>query len=537
MSYDEATQVSLTELAKAFHLIRRLCPDLAVTAIQWLYVKHPIYARQERIIRSGQFEGESVPSRGGVALTRLSFLWTARASLRPFIIGLLYAARTSLAILRMRWRLRGEIHALKRQRFDLVAKTWGFGIDRPSDGSDFYYGDLQRRLLVRGVRMLLLCGDGRGSDPKAFAESHTSTTGLCELPELSLVSPFAPIRMMFEQLRASFRLRLVSARARHRLLREICALASLDCLSPATTYSSLYFWIAKAAVRTWHPRAFVTLYEGNSWEKCAWLGVKSEDPSCGIVAYQHTALYPESLSLTGPYAACKGSAAPDVVLVLGEVTRDMMVPGYDPHRTRLVPFGSFRRIGDDHHAYAPRPKVRTVLVIPEGILEEAKLIFDFAVQVASVSPDHRFIFRCHPALPFERVRPHMSQDPEGVPNIELSPFESIIEDFSRSSVALYRGSSAVLYAVLYGLKPVYLRHDRHRFVDPLFKLRRWREFAGSVSDMENLLRRYAASSEQSIAREWQAAAAYANDYTRPVDEASVDRFLASVGLQSRRACQ
>ena len=93
-----------------------------------------------------------------------------------------HTARLIWAMVRMRWSLRREIRALKGERFDVVVKTWCFGAERSAEDRDFYYGDLQRRLADRGVRMLLLCGDASGTDREVFARAQVSTSGLCRLP-------------------------------------------------------------------------------------------------------------------------------------------------------------------------------------------------------------------------------------------------------------------------------------------------------------------------------------------------------------------
>jgi len=320
-------------------------------------------------------------------------------------------------------------------------------------------------------------------------------------------------------------------RERDVLLRRIYGLASRDCLSLATAFAGLFFWIGRAVVKTWHPRVLMTLYEGHGWEKCVWWGAKAADPSCQTVGYQHTVVRGHTISLLRPHSDPREHSTPDVVLCLGERTRNMMRSGHLPRKSQLITFGSFRRSPDEAVYAALKPGKRTVLVLPEGLLNEAKLIFDWAMEVAALLLDHRFIFRCHPVLPFEKIRQELRGVPERFSNIEISSYESIEDDFSRSSVVLYRGSSAALYAVLRGLKLIYLHGDGYMDVDPLFELEEgWRERVGSVKELEEALRRYAAASEGSVAEQWRATADYVNSYTVPVDDASMDRFFMAAGL-------
>jgi hypothetical protein len=173
--------------------------------------------------------------------------------------------------------------------------------------------------------------------------------------------------------------------------------------------------------------------------------------------------------------------------------------------------------------------LRTVLVIPEGMLAEAIRLFNTACIAAVACPEHRFIFRCHPVMPFEQVRPHLDEDPVRFPNVEISTHAAIREDFARASVVLYRGSSAVLYAVLYGLKPIYLRDERYAHSDPLFELLDWRASVSSVRELERALKQYATVSYERAFVQWRRAVECVKQSVVPVTDVSVDRLLEAVG--------
>ena len=95
----------------------------------------------------------------------------------------------------------------------------------------------------------------------------------------------------------------------------------------------------------------------------------------------------------------------------------------------------------------------------------------------------------------------------------------------------------MLYAIRFGLKPIYLHSDQHHDVDPIFELASWREYASSASELGQILRRYATMPEDCASEQWRIAAEYVNAYTMPVDETSIDRFLEAVGLSNLKAVQ
>jgi hypothetical protein len=208
----------------------------------------------------------------------------------------------------------------------------------------------------------------------------------------------------------------------------------------------------------------------------SWWAAKTVDRACRTVGYQHTIVLEHDRELLGPQAV-RPQLLPDVVLCTGVRTQAMLQRSHPASVVAIL--GTFRRASGERAVQRLRPRLRTVLVLPEGHLDESVLLFDTAIRAARRLPDHRFILRCHPVLPFERIRQHLAEDLNGQSNIEVSARPSIEEDFARSSALLYRGSSSVLYGVLQGLKPVYLKAAGHHDMDPLFELTAWREHAES----------------------------------------------------------
>ncbi|OGW92364.1 MAG: hypothetical protein A3D28_02795 [Omnitrophica bacterium RIFCSPHIGHO2_02_FULL_63_14] len=524
---------SLTRLAAALNTVRRLCPELPVLAIPWMHMSHPIHKTQERFLRGEGFGDPAAPQTGG----RQGWAASLRSSIR--VAGLvsysaLYAMWLSHRLARLQLCLRREIAGLKRKHFDLIAKTWCFGVERPRDDRDFYYGDLQAKSARRGVQMLLLCGDVTGCDWKTFAQGQLSTEPLCRIPELSLVHPFRPIQMLAQQLRSALRLRRLGARMSDPLTKEICRQAGEDCLSAAVTRLGLLFWVAQTAVRRWQPRAFVTLYEGRGWERCAWLGVKAAGFPCRTVGYQHTVVFRECLSLTQPSPDGPEGSLPDVVLCLGQAPLELMRLGHERYGVRMMNFGSFRHRGATAK-HAADPARRTVLVTPEGIASEVKFLFSFASACAQRLPGYRFILRSHPELPMRRALELAGCRVGRHSNMVVSENRSIDEDFARASVLMYRGSSSVLYAIANGLLPIFVSAETAINSDPVYALNTWRKCCGTPDEAVNLLRHYEQAPVEEREAEWRAAAQYVQDYLIPVEDARIEQFFKDVGIEVSRS--
>lgn len=518
---------ALARLSEALHAVVEMCPALPVVAIRWMRLKHPLHEVQEALLRK--------PDGGNGTHLGRRMRWNRLALQGVWRLArcAMYAAYLSVHLARLRLLLWRQIGALRRQEFHVVARTVCFESSPARDRGDFYFGSLQERLAARGVRMLLLCGDGTGGRWLTFAKGHVATSGLCRLPELALVHPLAPIQMAGRQIRSFFSLLTNGRRLSDPFIREVNRLASLECLSQETALTGLLCWVGQAAVRIWHPQAFMTLHEGHAWELCLRLGVKTQDPSCRTVGYQHTMVFRESVALTAPSDTARAWTVPDLVLCLGRTPLELMRAGHERFRARMLRFGSFRYRAPRTHTLADRRR-RTILVTPEGIPSEVGILFDFVSRCARRLPSYAFLLRCHPQVPMAQA---LKLSPAGLadqPNVMLSEEASIEDDFARASVLLYRGSSSVMYGILHGLLPVYLRaggSDR----DPLYALQAWRHRCATPEELAVLLEQYEHAAQDAVEAEWTSALRYVNDYTGPVDDGAVDALLTSLGLKGSSA--
>ena len=153
---EAAAAHSLEQLAEALATVQRRCPELAVLAIPWLHLKHPLQPVQELLVRGG-----SVPV-GALVFARRR------------IESVLYAGYCWGRLVLLRCLMRRELAALVRRSFDIIAKTWVPGVPGGAREDDFYFGTLQQRLAQRNIRMLFICGNTYGGSWTRFAKACAS---------------------------------------------------------------------------------------------------------------------------------------------------------------------------------------------------------------------------------------------------------------------------------------------------------------------------------------------------------------------------
>jgi hypothetical protein len=123
----------------------------------------------------------------------------------------------------------------------------------------------------------------------------------------------------------------------------------------------------------------------------------------------------------------------------------------------------------------------------------------------------------HPVLPFERLVRWYPRFRALPANVSVSTEADIGADLARCDWALYRGSSAAVYAVLAGVRPVYVERAGELCIDPLYTLRGWRRIVSDVKGFAGLVAADRALALTDRQREWEPARAFCDRYAAPPD--------------------
>jgi hypothetical protein len=108
-------------------------------------------------------------------------------------------------------------------------------------------------------------------------------------------------------------------------------------------------------------------------------------------------------------------------------------------------------------------------VLPEGIPSECQYLFNFSIACSKKFPNIRFIWRLHPIVNLQKLRHRNCELKKLPPSISISG-DSLVNDFAKSDVLLYRGSTAAVQAIAAGLQPIYLQAKKELSIDPLHEI-------------------------------------------------------------------
>lgn len=209
----------------------------------------------------------------------------------------------------------------------------------------------------------------------------------------------------------------------------------------------------------------ITTYEGHSWERLVYHTLHKRFPSIVCCGYLHAILFNKQFSAT---LKLNDSFNPDHIFTAGPYSNRNLCSLDFPPTTSVSTLGSSRSFNYSLKASSFTTTSNTILVLPEGLIDECLLLFNYSLQVASIFPQFNFIWRVHPVINFySQVASHLySQLP---PNIYLST-SSLESDILKSKFCLYRGSTAAVTAASHGCIPIFLDIDGNLNVDPLYEV-------------------------------------------------------------------
>ena len=201
-------------------------------------------------------------------------------------------------------------------------------------------------------------------------------------------------------------------------------------------------------------------------------------PLC--VGYQHTSVRAHAHAIRRRVNAPGIDCDPDVVLTLGEITEAALAASAALRPVSSLPTAPTvgRAVaGADNSDRDP-----LCLVLPDSHPSECDILFRFAIDCARRMPEVTFLLRPHPASKFDATALRAIGGAAVPVNVTLSTQGTLAKHCARARYCLYRGSSAIIEAVLAGVKPFYVARPNELSFDPLYQLGHWRETIALPAD-------------------------------------------------------
>lgn len=346
---------------------------------------------------------------------------------------------------------------------------------------DFYFGDLPNRMKSIGVSSAIVLID------------HTTHSGKQNfgwkdalIPRILLarsIGVFQEFTMFAASLIEYLALRRLVKKTGSGFQKKVVTKAANEVIKGSAVYSLRIGKQMNRIVRRLNPKAIVITYEGHSWERIVFAEARRAKSSIKCFGYQQAAVFRLQHAA---YRLLAAKYNPDAIFTAGKVGYDLIVNKSTLQHIDLAILGSNR------HVHAEKDIIKTgipscCMVIPEGEISECDILFRFSLSCALLLPEIQFIWRMHPSVSFEQLQSTDECFINLPPNIILSG-STLAEDISRSSWALYRGSTAIIQSICNGLKGLCLKRENEMTIDPLFELNQWKKMISSTDDFVNAIR-------------------------------------------------
>ena len=159
------------------------------------------------------------------------------------------------------------------------------------------------------------------------------------------------------------------------------------------------------------------------------------------------------------------------------------------------------------------------LFLPEGIESEYKIFYKFILECANVFPKSRFVWRSHPLLDLEKL---YFFNKKIVPNNITISKNKFDDDLKLPDIAVYRGTNAIIRAVMGNLIPIYLQIKGEISIDIMYGLELNR--IKSISEMQSIMH------NPNLLLNRKETVKFCQDYFRPMNYKSFIQIADQNGL-------
>lgn len=340
--------------------------------------------------------------------------------------------------------------------------------------SDFYYGNLPDHLSKNGYSVVVgFVNQTNISSKKLFKKMKMSN--IRKLIFTNTLTIFEEIKLSYSLIGESRNLRKLAKNEHNILKKKILISGSVEALN-TSAFSSIRLGIQIGSlVAKYKPKLVILTHEGHAWERMAFASIRKSFPEAKCAGYIHAAIFRLQHAIRRPL---EDRYNPDYIFTSGSIAQNQLesysgnlsIPKFvlgSPRAQKKIRQSNLENFRIDGNS--GRCVANTVLVVPEGLIGECNILFNFAIECAILNPQIDFILRLHPSIKFENLTSQNLRLKTPLKNIFLSR-RSLSEDINSSRWVLYRGSTAVIQAAVKGLIPIYLKINNEMTIDPLYEL-------------------------------------------------------------------
>jgi hypothetical protein len=262
------------------------------------------------------------------------------------------------------------------------------------------------------------------------------------------------------------------------------------------------------------PKIVFVTFEGHAWERAVFGVARAINPKIICIGYQHTVLNGTEHGISRGLGL---KFDPQMIWATGLGPAQTLTKKINPMPSGgITVYGTYRSLSS--LILCQEKNIHSVpqcLITPDGTMEESEYMFSFAIRIAELNPKVRFVIRFHPLLPYSQLAKQHSRFRGAHKNLFISS-NNAGDDIANSKYIIYRGSSMVIPAVIYGLRPIYLKKENSIDIDPLHMLvGEWRKIITRDADLLQIMSENNDVAEERLRLSREIAQEYCRKYFQP----------------------
>lgn len=214
-------------------------------------------------------------------------------------------------------------------------------------------------------------------------------------------------------------------------------------------------------LKKYKPKNFLLLIEGKLFENFLISNVRKVNKNIIIYGYQHSIITQNHFGFRRKF---EKKFEPDVLFTTGNYNREILSK-YGTKSEIIGPKTNYMEkieVNEIFNLKNNNKKIIKILILSEGLKEEYNFFFNLCNQLSKLE-GIELLWRNHPALKIEEIH----KDFYKLNNFNISESNSLGDDAIKADIAIYRGSSAIVDALKFGVVPFYIQKD-DTDGDPLF---------------------------------------------------------------------
>ena len=194
------------------------------------------------------------------------------------------------------------------------------------------------------------------------------------------------------------------------------------------------------------PKIILTTFEGHSYERLIYAASYNVKNSIKRYAFSHSIIFKHQNAIK---LKLPEKFSPNIIFTAGSSGFNFLKKNLEDKDIKIDILGSNRFV--EKKAFKSN-KIKQLLFIPEGYVEENGLFLDLANKILSINKEIKILIRFHPIFLDQSNKIFENNNND---RLILSKNNKIEDDFQICEAFVFRGSTLAVQSARYGLMPIY----------------------------------------------------------------------------------